>query len=207
MSSWQHEQRGQQRWLLVQLAPQVGVPRLCSGCDESVEAIHDRSVRRIRDLPVFDAAVELRVPRLRLACPRCGPRLERLDWLDRHTRVTRWLAESVARLCSVSSLLHAARWFGLNWKTVKQIDFRHLDRTLGPVDLTSITVIAMDELAIRKGHRYATVVVEPQRKRVLWVGHGRARTDVRPFFKQLGAQGCQRVRAVAMDMTPPTIWR
>jgi transposase len=58
----------------------------------------------------------------------------------------------------------------------------------------------MDEFAIQKGHRYATVVVEPERKRVLWVGRGRSRAEVRPFFELLGREGCQRLRAVAMDM-------
>ena len=100
----------------------------------------------------------------------------------------------------MTSLLHVARWFGLDWKTVKRIDFRHLQRTLGPVDLNGVTVIAMDEFAIQKGHRYATVVVEPERKRVLWVGRGRCRDEVRPFFELLGPDGCQRLRAVAMDM-------
>ena len=80
------------------------------------------------------------------------------------------------------------------------IDFRHLERTLGPIDLTGVTVIAMDEFAIQKGHRYATVVVDPERKRVLWVGRGRSRAEVRPFFELLGPEGCARLRAVAMDM-------
>ena len=42
----------------------------------------------------------------------------------------------------------------------------------GPVDLDGLEVIGMDEFAIHKGHRYATVIVEPTRKRVLWVGRG-----------------------------------
>lgn len=200
VSNWRHEQRGGRRWLILELEPQAGAVRRCSGCGEQVSAIHDRTVRRIRDLPVFDDSVELQVPRLRLACVRCGPRLEQLDWLDPHARVTRRLAESVARLCAVTSILQAARWFGLAWKTVKRIDFRHLERTLGPIDLAGVTVIAMDEFAIQKGHRYATVVVEPARRRVLWVGRGRSRAEVRPFFQLLGPEGCQRLRAVAMDM-------
>lgn len=200
VSSWRREQRSGRRWLILELVPLADTVRRCSGCGESVAAIHDRTVRRIRDLPVFEDAVELRVPRLRLACATCGPRLEQLDWLEPHARVTRRLAESVARLCTVTSLLQAARWFGLDWKTVKRLDFRHLQRTLGPVDLSGVTVIAMDEFAIQKGHRYATVVVEPERKRVLWVGRGRSRAEVRPFFELLGPEGCQRLRAVAMDM-------
>ena len=200
VEDWRHEWRGGRRWLVLELTPAPDQLRRCSGCGETVSAIHDRTTRRIRDLPVFEDPVELEVERLRLACPRCGPRLEQLDWLDAHARVTRRLAESVARLCAVTSILQVARWFGLDWKTVKQIDFRHLERTLGPIDLAGVTVIAMDEFAIQKGHRYATVVVEPERKRVLWVGRGRSRAEVRPFFELLGPEGCARLRAVAMDM-------
>ena len=157
-------------------------------------------MRCIRDLPVFEDPVELRVQRLRVACSRCGPRLEHLDWLEPHSRVTRRLARSVARFCTVASVRHAARWHGVDWKTAKAIDFRELERTLGPPDLDGVRLLAMDEFAIQKGHRYATVVVDAERKRVLWIGRGRSRADVRPFFELLGPDRCAQVRAVAMDM-------
>ena len=198
--SWQHERRGERRWLVLELVPDRRKERICSGCDGAVVGIHDRTLRRIRDLPVFEDPVELRVTRLRLACPRCGPRLERLDWLEPHSRVTRRLARSVARLCTVASVRHAARWHGVDWKTAKAIDFRELERTLGPPDLDGVRLLAMDEFAIQKGHRYATVVVDAERKRVLWVGRGRSRADIRPFFELLGSKGCAEVRAVEMDM-------
>lgn len=75
-----------------------------------------------------------------------------------------------------------------------------MERTLGPIDLTGVTQIAMDEFAIQKSLRYATVIVEPHRKRVLWIGRGRSHADVRPFFELLGVEGCRALRAVAMDM-------
>jgi transposase len=58
----------------------------------------------------------------------------------------------------------------------------------------------MDEFAIQKGHRYATVIVEPASKRVLWVRRGRSREEIRPFFELLGPQGCAQLRAAVMDM-------
>jgi len=58
----------------------------------------------------------------------------------------------------------------------------------------------MDEFAIQKGHRYATVVIEPLRKRVLWVGRGRDRACMKAFFALLGPERAARIRAVAMDM-------
>ena len=102
VTGWRHERRAGQRWLVIELEPQAGGERICSGCGEAVVSIHDRRVRAIRDLPVFEDPVELSVVRLRLACPRCGPRLQQLDWLEPHARVTRRLARSVARLCTVA---------------------------------------------------------------------------------------------------------
>lgn len=194
------ERRGEQRWFVIRLEPRAQQWRCCSGCGRRVHAVHDCEERRIRDLPIFEVPVELVVPRLRMVCASCGPRLEQLGWLEPYARVTRRLAASVARLCKVMTIRHVAMFYGLAWSSVKLIDCRHLERALGPVDLAGVEVIAMDEFAIQKGHRYATVIVDPTRKRVLWVGRGRAREDVKPFFELLGAAGRARLQAVAMDM-------
>ncbi len=194
------EDRGERSWCVIGLEPIRGHLRCCSGCGRFSSAIHDLQPRRIRDLPLFEHAVELHVPRVRVACERCGPKLELLPWLDAYARVTRRLAESVSRLCQVASILHVARHYELDWKTVKALDRASLERRLGPVDLEGLEVIAMDEFALHKGHRYATVIVEPQRKRVLWVGRGHGREDIRPFFTLLGPERCARLKAVAMDM-------
>jgi transposase len=194
------ERRAGQAWWIARLEPIRGSLRECGGCGERTPAIHDLAWRRVRDLPAFDRRVELQVARVRVACPRCGPKLERLPWLDPYARVTQRLAESVGRLCEVMAVRHVARFFELDWKTVKRLDRQRLERTLGPVELDGIEVIAMDEFAIQKGHRYATVIVEPTRKRVLWVGRGRGREDVRPFFELLGPARCARLKAAVMDM-------
>jgi transposase len=197
--SWE-EHRGEQRWCVIRLRPIAGMRRCCSGCGGWSTVIHDAEERWVRDLPIFEVPVVLVLPRIRVACARCGPKLEQLGWLEPYARVTRRLAASVARLCKVMSILHVARFYGLAWTTVKLIDWRWLERELGPVDLAEVSVIAMDEFAIQKGHRYATVVVEPYRKRVLWVGRGRGREEVQPFFELLGPRGCAQLQAVAMDM-------
>jgi transposase len=194
------EQRGQRKWCVLRLEPRAGWRRCCSGCGGLTTAIHDREERRVRDLPLFEVPVELRVPRLRLNCPQCGPKLERLSWLAGYARVTTRLAASVSRLCKLMSIRHVAAFYELAWSTVKRIDHRALEAELGPIDLAGVAIIGLDEFAIQKGHRYATVIVEPSRKRVLWVGRGRGREDIRPFFALLGADGCARLRAAVMDM-------
>lgn len=174
----------------------------CSGCGQAGAQIHDVTRRCVRDLPILDADTYVWFPRYRVACPSCGPKVEALPWLSRWARVATRLADSIVRLCKVLPVQHVAAWYGLDWDTVKALDKAALATRLLPVDLSQVTVIAMDEFALRKGHRYATVILEPYRKQVLWVGRGRAREDVRPFFAQLGPEGCQRLQAVVMDMNP-----
>src|SRR5206468_3847286 len=89
------------------------------------------------------------------------------------------------------------------WQTVKQIDRCALERRLGPVDLTNVRVIAVDEFAIQRGHRYATVVVEVPTKRVLWVSRERDSGALDSFFAALTPEGCARLEAVVMDMWGP----
>jgi transposase len=184
----------------VELSPREDKPGRCSGCGRRVAAVHDTTNRIVRDLPILDAETHVVVPRRRLACPRCGPKLEKLSWLSPWGRVTKRLAESVARLCQVMAVKHVASYFALGWDRVKGIDKGLLRKRLGAVDLSDVEVIAMDEFAIQKGHRYATVIVEVRRKQVLWVGRGRGREDIRPFFELLGTGGRTKIKAVAMDM-------
>jgi len=174
---------------------------VCSRCGRRCKKHHDVTERWIQDLPILDARTWLLVPRFRAACPVCGPRVEHVPWLDKWARVTKRLAESVARLCEVATIEQAASFYGLGWDTVKAIHKAYLEAKLGPVDVSGVEVIAMDEFAIQKGHREAAAVIEPARKRVLWVGRGRAREALRPFFSLLGPAGCARVEAVVMDMS------
>jgi transposase len=163
--------------------------------------VHDVTPREVRDLPILDAETWLILPRVRLACPRCGPTVEAVPWLDRYARMTKRFAESVARLAQVLPIKQVAEHFALSWDTVKAIDRVALAARLGPVDLTGVRQIAIDEFAIQKGHRYATSIVDPVTTKVLWVGRGRGREDIRPFFELLGPAGCAQLEAAVMDMS------
>lgn len=73
-------------------------------------------------------------------------------------------------------------------------------REVTPPDLSRVRRLIMDEFALFKGHRYATVALCADTQQVLWVGQGRSRKDVRPFFEMLGPEARARIEAVAMDM-------
>ena len=174
----------------------------CEQCGSRCRQVHETSLRRVRELPLMALQVTLVVPRRRVWCEQCGgPRLEKLSWLGRYQRVTNRLAEAVNQLLASSNILATARFFGLGWHTVKALDKAWLRQSVVAPDWSRIHYLAMDEFALHKGHRYATVVVDPISRQVLWVGNGRSRETARTFFEQLPAGVAGQIRAVAIDMT------
>jgi transposase len=133
----------------------------CEQCGGRCDQVHETTVRRVRDLPFLEFRVVLHVPRRRVWCPRCnGPRLEKLDWLGRYQRVTNRFAEAIEQLLRSSNIQAVASFFGLSWHTVKALDKMQLKAKLAEPDWATVRYLAMDEFALHKGHRYATVVVE-----------------------------------------------
>jgi|SRR5690554_3416852 len=184
----------------IALEPDPMADLRCSSCQRSDLPIHEYCRRKIRDLPMLGTPVLLEVTLRRVACPDCGSRMEAVSWLDRHARLTRRLAEAASALCARMATAHVAELFDLHWSTVRALDCRRLEAAVAAMPQAEPRRLVMDEFAIYKGHRYATVVLDDETGRVLWMGLGRSRAAVRPFFEALGAQGCARIEAVAMDM-------
>lgn len=187
---------------LVQITLQAdpAQPLLCSGCQRRGFPVHEHCRRRLRDLPMLGKAVLLHVTLRRVACPDCGTRVESVSWLDRHARLTRRLADTVSMMCARLPTAHVADLFGLHWSTVRLLDQRRLSAEVAALPPPAPRRLVMDEFALYKGHRYASVVLDADTRRVLWIGEGRSRAAIRPFFEALGPEGCARIEAVAMDM-------
>lgn len=191
--------------LIIELKATDAVKR-CGRCGQAVEAIHDVTERRVRDLPLMGLDLWLRVPYARVTCPRCGPTGEQLPWLDRYQRMTTRLAETIGRLAQVFGVHAVATLFHLAWDTVKLVHARALQAALGPMeqaDFSGVRQLAIDEFAIHKGQTYATLVVDAETKRVLWVARGRDAATLDGFFAALGPAGCARIEAVVTDLALP----
>lgn len=103
-------------------------------------------------------------------------------------------------LAQMLPIAHVVKLTGLHWHTVKEIDRLRLEASHGQFEGRGVRRLVMDEFALHKGHRYATVVMDAQTMRVLWVGEGNSREAIRPFFELLGEAGCKAIEAVDMDM-------
>jgi transposase len=196
------------RRIVIELRAAAKAVKRCSRCGTPVVEIHDVTERRVRDLPLMGLDVWLRFPHARLQCPRCGPTAEQLPWLDRYQRMTKRLAETIARLAQVFGVSAVATLFHLGWDTVKLVHHRALATWLGPMegaDFSGVRRLAIDEFALHKGQTYATLVVDADTKRVLWVARGRTMSALDGFFAALGPAGCARIAAVVLDLAIPFV--
>ncbi|TDX30028.1 transposase [Modicisalibacter xianhensis] len=186
--------------LLIRLAPNASLPPRCHRCGQSSSLIHDVSNRRVRERDLFHYRIWLDVPVRRLRCSRCGPSRECISWLAGRQPLTRAMVDWAESLVRLMPIKHVADLLGLHWHTVKRIDQGRLAREVSAPDLSQVRRLIMDEFALYKGHRYATVAICADTQQVLWIGEGRSRAAVRPFFEWLGPLVCRQIEAVAMDM-------
>jgi transposase len=86
------------------------------------------------------------------------------------------------------------------WITVGSIVSRVVARSRDENRLVGLRRIGIDEFSYRKRHRYLTVVVDHDRKRVVWACEGRSAEALNGFFEALGEEGRASIRTVTMDM-------
>lgn len=186
--------------LKVELARDRRHSHLCSVCRQKASAQRGKE-RRVRDLLFHGYKTSVVVEYYEVKCQRCGVRVEHVPFVRPYARATRRLEEAVAWLCQHLPLSVVALYFSLNWKTVKNIDMAYLQHRFEAPSLDNLTVIGIDEVSYRKGHKYLTCVFDLNDPRLIWVGIGKNKEVLSQFFGTLGQQRCQHIKAVAIDMS------
>ena len=191
---------------MIDVVPDKRFRARCHDCKAPAGRARQREHRAIRDLNFASARVWLRCSYRKVWCRQCARVVvEDLELFDPYQRVTRRLARAIHELCKVMTVSDVARHYGLDWKTVKNIDKAFLERQYGQTDYEGLRLLAVDEIAIKKGHRYMTVVIDQVTGRVVWMGQGRKKETLDAFFAGMTDQQKQRLQAIAMDMWPAYI--
>ena len=189
----------------IEAEPDLRFTPLCSSCGEKTDKVHTETHRTIRDLNLASAKILIKFPSRKLFCSSCGIRIEKHEFVKPYARVTNRLARYVHDLCKVMTVNDVANHLDLDWKTVKNIDKYFLEQEYGETDYSNLRILAIDEVSIRKGHNYLTVVLNYETGCVVWIGEGRKKKTLDKFFSAMPKEQRAKIIAVAMDMWNPFI--
>ena len=158
-------------------------------------------VRRFRSLPIGSRRTEIAFRSHRVACRDCGDiRWLKPDFAKDRSRHTRAFYRYVLELLRHMNIKDVAAHLGVSWTFVKNIQKDYLQKHYGRPCLKAVRTLAIDEICIGKGHRYLTIVLNPETGEVLFVGDGKGADALVPFWKRLARAGAV-IEAVAIDMS------
>jgi transposase len=98
------------------------------------------------------------------------------------------------------SIAAVASLLGTGWDTVKDIVKSDLKKRAKKRSLKRVKRIAIDEIAVKKGHRYMTIVLDLDTGWVIYTAEGKGKESLKNFFKLLARSGA-KLLAIAMDMS------
>jgi transposase len=174
----------------------------CEACGSRDVRPRGRVERRFQSLPIGSRSTVVVLPIPRVACRTCGViRQVKLEFADPRRTYTKAFERYALELSRSMTILDVARHLGVSWDIIKDIQKRALSRRYAKPKLKHLRQIAIDEIAVAKGHRYLTVVLDLESGAVVFVGDGKGGDALTPFWKRL--RRCKAtVAAVAMDMSP-----
>jgi len=177
----------------------------CAACGSRHVARRGSQLRRFRSLPIGSRPVQtvLEVPRL--SCGDCGAvRQVPVGFADERRSYTKSFERYVLELSRHMTIRDVARHLQVGWDVVKDIQKRSLSKRFRHIRLKHLRQIAIDEIAIGRGHRYLTVVLDLVSGAVVFIGDGKGAEALEPFWARLKRAHAD-IKAVACDMSPAYI--
>ena len=191
--------------IFLEVAPDKRFNAVCAHCGGKI-VIHQHASRVIRDIPLWDFSVFIKAHYRKGYCSKCGKIVvERLDYTSPCLRMTNRLAQYVVVLGRNMSDSAVGRLLGMSRHVVRKVHYDALLHKYGDMDYGDLRFLAVDEIAIRKGHKYATVIVDIESGRVLSLEEDRTTESLMRFYRKLSPKERDGIEAVVMDQWKPYI--
>ena len=146
----------------------------CPQCDGDDVWVRGHEERTFRLVPIGAKPTFVTLDVARVWCPACDRvRQVKIGFADPKKRYTRSFERYALDLSRHMTIKDVAEHLQVSWDTIKDIQARSLQRRFGKPKLHKLRQIAIDEIAIGKGHHYVTVVLNLLTGAVVFVGDGK----------------------------------
>ena len=162
--------------------------RLCPVCERRCKLVPRKTLpetRWWRDVTVCGLEVWLYYTLREIKCPTHGRITENIPWADAYARVTYRYEFLLLKFCQIMTQKAAARLLRVPSSTLSDQLHRTIKRIRTGHRIRALKTIGIDEVSFRKSHKYATLVYDLNRSRVVWVGKGKGRKTIDKFFKTM----------------------
>ena len=173
----------------------------CPCCQSSKVWVNETKERTFRMLNLGKKRTYLKIDVHKVWCQKCNSK----SWLQLPFTVgklpmTKSMMHYVIQLTAITTLLAVALFLGMQWRTVKSIDKANLAKRAKQFSFKKLRYISIDEISIRKRHKYMTIFTDISTGQIIHAVEGRREEAIRPFLKLL-AKKAKRLRGVGIDMS------
>lgn len=178
----------------------------CPHCGEWTDKIHDRRWQNIKDIPIRNKFVIIRLNKKRYRCS-CGKRgiSERYDSIDSYARKTYRYDKYLVNHAVSRDYSRVAEENGLSFTAIQNAVNKELDPHIQKktTDLTGVKAISIDEFAILKKHKYGVVISDPINKEIIDILPSRKKNDLIDYFNSWSKKQLEQIKHFSMDMWRP----
>jgi transposase len=168
--------------------------------------IHDWRQRKWRHLDTceYETWVVAEVPRVKLDSGKVET--VRVPWAEQHGRFTIAMERQIIDILrDCPAVLRAAKIAGISRDQAQGVMDRAVKRGLERRELEPLQLIGIDEKALRKRHKYATIITDLVSGCVVEISETRTLEATTQLLEELPRQATESIEAVAMDMWPAYI--
>jgi len=177
----------------------------CANCGSRNVVKKGRIKRELKTLPIGKKKVYMILHIHRLHCRECGAiKLEPLLISHPKKQWTKVLGRYIVELLHVMTVEDVSKHLDMSWDTVKWIHVEALNKKYKKRKLKHLKYLGVDEIAVKKGHNYLTIVVDLETGQVVWVSLDRKSSSLEPFYRKLKCAKA-KIEAIALDMWPAYI--
>ncbi len=173
----------------------------CPCCQSFDVRIKETKERTFRMLNLGKKRTQLKIDVHKIWCQKCDKKVWiELPFACGKLPMSKSFIEYIIQLTSITTLLCVALFLGLQWKTVKNIDKANLSKRAKQFSFKKLRYISIDEIAIKKGHKYMTIFTDISTGQIIHAVEGRSEDALRPFLRLL-ARKAKRLRGIGIDMS------
>jgi len=189
----------------VEIRPRANGRAVCSGCGRPGPGYDTLPARRFEYVPLWGFLVFFVYAMRRVDCSACGVTVEKVPWATGKKHLTTTYAWFLATWAKRMTWTDVARAFRASWDSVFRAVETAVEWGLAHRDLSNVRSIGVDEISLRRGLRFLTLVyqIDEGCRRLLWIGEHRQVKTMLGFFRWLGPEGRARLRFVCSDMWKP----